>query len=429
MKGQAGALILVIVSAKLFLAGQLGALADEAYHWTWSHDLAWGYYDQPPMIAWANMVIRSTVGDRVFALRLLPIALQTLGLLALLPFARDRLCWVACAGTALPLSALGLLAVPDAYLLGFWALALAAALRGGRAWLWAGLFAGAAALSKHVGFALAPLLLWSASACERRTRWPWIALWLSSVVAAPNLFWNAQNGWVTVLFQWREGLWHPAPPGVGGVARFCLEQAMLLGPFALVALARRRPGQQAILRADRMAWNTAVPLLAFFGMASAFGPSEAHWPAPAFWGVALCLARTPAPWAHARRGASVWAIAGLLLAGTQAVWGWAPFGQTLSDRFKEGARLAQIAEHWPSTLASERYQEAALLHFETGRTTHVWPGCGRATQYDATPPPQADCFVRPSTRHPPTCFQPRGRSPNLLQSGGGWELWCVESSR
>ena len=41
----------VLVLVRVALAAQLGLLADEAYYVMWSRDLAWGYFDQPPLLA------------------------------------------------------------------------------------------------------------------------------------------------------------------------------------------------------------------------------------------------------------------------------------------------------------------------------------------------------------------------------------------
>lgn len=46
-------IILLLVACINFLqAGFTELFHDEAYYWVWSRDIAWGYYDHPPMIAW-----------------------------------------------------------------------------------------------------------------------------------------------------------------------------------------------------------------------------------------------------------------------------------------------------------------------------------------------------------------------------------------
>ena len=49
---EAGWLLLWVVSA-VFLTSTTELLHDEAYYWTWSQRLAWGYFDHPPAVAWA----------------------------------------------------------------------------------------------------------------------------------------------------------------------------------------------------------------------------------------------------------------------------------------------------------------------------------------------------------------------------------------
>src|SRR5580704_8619108 len=47
-------------------------LRDELYYLACSRHLAWGYVDQPPLIALIAWLVRSTIGESLFAIRLLP---------------------------------------------------------------------------------------------------------------------------------------------------------------------------------------------------------------------------------------------------------------------------------------------------------------------------------------------------------------------
>src|SRR5580692_9406667 len=47
-------------------------LRDELYYLACSRHLAWGYVDQPPLIALIAWMVRSTIGDSLAAIRLLP---------------------------------------------------------------------------------------------------------------------------------------------------------------------------------------------------------------------------------------------------------------------------------------------------------------------------------------------------------------------
>src|SRR4051812_22145477 len=54
---------------RLSLAGSLGFIADEAYYWMWSQNLAFGYYDHPPMVAYFVKLGTLIFGDTRFGVR------------------------------------------------------------------------------------------------------------------------------------------------------------------------------------------------------------------------------------------------------------------------------------------------------------------------------------------------------------------------
>src|SRR5690606_38864797 len=64
----AGGLLLV----RLIVTSQLGFFADEAYYWVWSEDLAFGYYDHPPMVALFIRAGTMLFGDTAFGARFFP---------------------------------------------------------------------------------------------------------------------------------------------------------------------------------------------------------------------------------------------------------------------------------------------------------------------------------------------------------------------
>src|SRR5215467_13952738 len=70
------AMVLCLASAKLLLhlltATRYGIFRDEMYYFSCSDHLAWGYVDQPPVIALLIWIVRHTAGDSLVALRLLP---------------------------------------------------------------------------------------------------------------------------------------------------------------------------------------------------------------------------------------------------------------------------------------------------------------------------------------------------------------------
>jgi hypothetical protein len=426
----------VATVAALVLAARWDLLADEAYHWTWSWHPAWGAYDQPPLIAWVLALERTLLGDGPLALRLVPVLAWAGATAGLIRRAGDvSLALVLLLG--LPaLVFLTKLAIPDALLLACWAGALAAAI--GRRWLLAGVLAGLAGLSKYTGLLLFPLLWWAADPSERRAATAGLAA--GAVLLLPNAVWNATHGFVTVAFQLGEGLWSPHAPGLRGPPRQLLDQVLLAGPLVAAATLgwAVRPGTT---REERFAWWTSVPVLALFAVAAVGGPPEAHWPAPAWIGVALGLSYTGGTLRRVAQAGAVLAATVSLLFVAQIE---APLLDLRADpaaRFGEGRALADLVSLATTDdlpILTERYQEASLLAWWTGRPTRVLPGCGRIVEGSDAPfvPPDHAWFVRPARSGPPACLGTRYRvvgGPRVLRGAdragrdvGTWDLFRID---
>ncbi|MGB9419347.1 MAG: hypothetical protein WBR14_00420, partial [Candidatus Acidiferrum sp.] len=67
-----GGLSFVMFAVHLLVSGRYGYFIDELYYLACSHHLAWGYVDQPPLIAVITWLERVTLGDSLLALRFLP---------------------------------------------------------------------------------------------------------------------------------------------------------------------------------------------------------------------------------------------------------------------------------------------------------------------------------------------------------------------
>lgn len=448
------------LAARVGFCASTGLLADEAYHWTWSLEPALGYYDQPPLIAWLLGLASAVAGRSGLALRAVPLLCAAVATAALLPWAGDRRLWLLWALGLPPLVALTTFAVPDAPLLAGWSVALAGALWGGPAgWGVAALGAAAAALSKHTGLAVLPLLILAADPEERRRPWPWLALLGLGLLLAPHLGWLVAHDGVTVRFQLGEGLASPHPPGWWGPLVQARDQAAVVTPIAWaagcawLAVRARAVISGRASRVERVGWWTSAPLLVGFWVAAVGAPPEAHWPAPAWLGVGLGLAS--ATGTRLRTWAWTGAWLGLLVSGALGVHAamvpLVDLQADPADRLRQGPLLADAVARWvlPPGVApwepgvrrtepvyTERYQEAALIHFYTGIPARTAVGCGRRSQYDLAPAPEpaAGWLVRPLTSGPLTCatvLEPTG-GPHLLaprhgsREVGRWQLFAVE---
>ena len=329
-----------VAALRAWCAAALPLSGDEAYYWEWSRHLALGYYDHPPLVAWAiALSTRWLPAGSELAVRLPAIA-------ALL------LCALVCRGLALRLAApLGLagaaaercacvaallvLAVPilaffgvyasgDALLFLCWALAMdqgwRAAVEGSRrACLGLGLAAGAGMLTKFLFALFAPayalfLLLSPARRAWLRKPEPWLAAGLALLVNAPFLDWSATHGWITFRFNLLDR--HRLVPGWAAFLELAGTQAAVLTPvvflWAAAASARiLRRWRTAAAAELYLALLFAVPMSAF-AVASLGGTQVgASWPTAAALGGCVLLAGRSE---HVRAERGLRAARGALLA-------------------------------------------------------------------------------------------------------------------
>lgn len=213
------ALLLSLALAKLLIqfAGinHYGFFRDELYYMACGKHLAWGYIDQPPLVALIAWFARHAFGDSLFAVRLLP-ALAGAAVVFLTGWIAREL------GGGLYaqfLAALAMLFAPaylafDSFLSMnafeplFWVLCAWIVIRivngaSPKLWLAFGAIAGLGLENKHTmlvfGFALVAGLLISGKGHLFRSKWIWIGGAIALAMFLPNLIWEARNGWPQIL--------------------------------------------------------------------------------------------------------------------------------------------------------------------------------------------------------------------------------------
>jgi 4-amino-4-deoxy-L-arabinose transferase-like glycosyltransferase len=204
--GLAGAVAVLLI----VFAGRYGYHRDELYFLRAGRELAFGYVDQPPLTPLLARAMDELRPGSLVALRL-PSALAA-GLLVLITglIAREfgggraaQLLAAACMAVSSILLITGhLLSTTTVDLLAWGALSwlLVRALRdGGPAWLLAGVVAGVALQNKvQPAFLLAAVVLGVVVVGPRRSLasvWPWLGGAVALALWAPNLVWQAANGW------------------------------------------------------------------------------------------------------------------------------------------------------------------------------------------------------------------------------------------
>ena len=194
----------------LLYSGQhYGYFRDELYYLACGRHLAWGYVDQPPLIALVAWLLQHTIGQSMFAIRLAAALAGAGEVLLAASIARElggRK--VAQMLAALPvLAAPGILGAQDFFSMNafeplFWLGCAWMVIRivntgDQKLWIWFGVLAGLGLENKHsmlifgagivVGLILTPKRRLFASP------WIWIGAGIAFLIFLPNLLWNIQH--------------------------------------------------------------------------------------------------------------------------------------------------------------------------------------------------------------------------------------------
>jgi 4-amino-4-deoxy-L-arabinose transferase-like glycosyltransferase len=201
----AGCALLVHVYAGL----HYGYFVDELYYLACSKHLAWGYVDQPPLIALVVFMVRMVLGSSLFALRLLPAMAAASEVLLTALIARE----LGGRRFAQALAGLGVLVAPgilgidgflsmNAFEPLFWmgcAWLVIRIVRTGnqRLWIWFGVVAGIGLENKYSMLLFgAGIVLGLVLTAERRllaSPWPWVGFAIALAIFLPNLLWNIEH--------------------------------------------------------------------------------------------------------------------------------------------------------------------------------------------------------------------------------------------
>ncbi len=243
-------MLFALASCKLLIqfAGinHYGFFRDELYYIACGQHLAWGYVDQPPLIAFFAWCARHALGTSLFATRLLPVLAG-----AAVVYLTGRVAAELGGGLfAQFLAATGILLAPayiafdsffsmNAFEPLFWLLCAWIAIRilkgaSPRLWLLFGAVAGLGLENKHsmlvFGFALVGGLLLSGHAQLFHSKWIWMGAGLALVIFLPNLIWESRNGWpqIEVVRNAQQFKNEAISP-----LQFLFEQVLFMQPLAL----------------------------------------------------------------------------------------------------------------------------------------------------------------------------------------------------
>ena len=228
---------------------------DEAQYWDWSRHLSWGYFSKPPLIAGLIWLSTALFGSGVLGVKALNILIYPVTAVAMVGLARAL--WPTTSGVrtgmvagalflTLPMvGILGLVASTDGPLLLCWTLAAWALWRAQvtnrlSLWVLCGAAVGVGIMDKYTmaAFALTAIwTLWGVHGPKRgllRTG-PWAALIVAAVIVAPNIWWNAQNGFPTLHHTAELTTNSSRHGGFLPMIEFSLGQILMLGPLTVIA--------------------------------------------------------------------------------------------------------------------------------------------------------------------------------------------------
>ena len=279
----------------LLQAGLCELANDEAYYHMFAQDLAWGYFDHPPMtplLVWLGSFLGGELGVRFFFTLLQPLYLYVLWRII-----RPQNASVRDAGlfllitSAMPILQLyGFIAVPDGPLMLFTALLLGCYKRFTERndWLSAlgmGLCMAALAYSKYHGALVVLLLIGSNIRLLKNPKF-YIGGLLALVLILPHLFWQYQHDWVSFRYHLigrnRDFEW-------GFVSEYILNLLAIFNPFLFPVFAVAWWKHKAASPVLRAMSCIAAGFILFFLASTLRGYVQPQWEIPATFGIIALL--------------------------------------------------------------------------------------------------------------------------------------------
>jgi 4-amino-4-deoxy-L-arabinose transferase-like glycosyltransferase len=300
------AVILGFALARTAFAFSLDFGIDEAYTLAVARRLAWSYFDHPPLHQWIAHAAAFVFGEGGAA-RLPFIALFAGTSWLVFALTRDLFSaaaglWAVFALNATPFffAAAGEWILPDGpllFALAGAALALSQAFfqkqpNGWPLWLAAGFCLGLAGLSKYNALFFPIGLAFFLGLSPEQRRWlhhpaPYAGALIALAMVAPVGLWNAENGWVSFLFQGERGApgghWRPAQIGAMALSEIAFLSPWLFVPllFGLAAGGRRASSGPSDGGRRLFLLCLALPAIVVFTLIPLWGAHGLpHWPMP-----------------------------------------------------------------------------------------------------------------------------------------------------
>lgn len=293
---------LLIVTTTLLhfiMASSLLLHPDEAYYWDWSRHLDYGYYDHPPMVAWAiwlfSFLPLSELTVRLPAiLSAVIVALSTYSTIKQLG-ADKKLAWYGFLIVTISpwLTITAIINTPDVYALLFYTLTVQFGVRFAilqqKRWLYlVGLLVTLSTLSKLTNLFLLPVFLLWMLVDSRQRKWlstihPWLSALIGSLGIVVLSVWNYNNNNAMVyrLSELESGSVVSLSQGINESLGFILTNLFMLSPMIVLIIiiaipsfriifSKLNSGWSLVLFAAIIPWIYAIP-------ASVFAKFQGNW--------------------------------------------------------------------------------------------------------------------------------------------------------
>jgi hypothetical protein len=200
----------------LVTAGRYGFFGDELYYFACSKHLAWGYVDQPPMVAFLTFLSTHIFGETMFSLRLMSglagavtvlLAARIVKLFGGGKFSQSLAALSICLAPAFPaLSSFFSMNPVDIMLCTLFVLLFLSAVKipSRMKWIAVGILIGAGLLNKYtflvLGFSLLVSLVITKQWRTLRLPWLYVSAALGFLIFLPHILWQIHNDWPTLEF-------------------------------------------------------------------------------------------------------------------------------------------------------------------------------------------------------------------------------------
>lgn len=383
-------LLFISVLVKVLLAAFTPVFGDETYYHLWSTHLQLSYFDHPPAVSWLIWLSQNwTQTNNPLFLRMSFVILSFLTslvwikILRLKEFSEASIFKVLLLFLLHPLIGVGsILATPDVPLVFFWSLAYLSFLQifKKKTYLWyalLGVFLGLGFCSKYhiVLFVISGLVYLFISKSYKLIRLSGVFLTLlfGALFSLPVIVWNAQNNWVSFLFQIDHGFGEDYfvwdwPVG------YIVAQFLIVNPLVVISFFKKN-----WQHVDKV---FSLTQLGFFFISSFKGVVEGNWPLASHLHSNTYFVSTASKRLY-HYAVAYWIVFYVLIAGF--------FISSASEDVKRNlVNSTQIEELVPLTeiyspLYGPTYQISSLLSWKTQKNIPKLRDLARHDFYDSLP--------------------------------------------